>query len=155
MKLDDRDNVSPGWKFNEWELKGVPVRVEMGPRDIENGVATVMRRDTFEKTTISLAHLAEELKALLDDIQQNMFRQANEFRLAHTRDVRSYEELKAQVDGGYARAMWCGDRACEDKIKEETGATSRNMPFDQTPIGDRCVCCGRKATKVMYFAKAY
>ncbi len=155
VKLDDRDNVSPGWKFNEWELKGVPVRVEIGPKDIENGVATVMRRDTFEKTAISLDNLAEELKKLLSDIQQNMFRIADEFRLAHTKDVHSYEELKAQVDGGYARAMWCGDRACEDKIKEETNATSRNMPFDQTPFGDTCVCCGRKAAKVMYFAKAY
>ena len=155
VKLDDRDNVSPGFKFNEWELKGVPVRVEIGPKDIENGVATVMRRDTFEKSAISLDNLAEELKKLLSDIQHNMFRIADEFRLAHTKDVHNYEELKAQVDGGYARAMWCGDRACEDKIKEETNATSRNMPFDQTPFGDTCVCCGRKATKVMYFAKAY
>ena len=155
MKLDDRDNVSPGWKFNEWELKGVPVRVEMGPRDIENGVATVMRRDTFEKTTIPLDHLAEGIKELLADIQQNMYKLADEFRLSHTKDVFTYDELKEQVNGGYARAMWCGDRACEDKIKEETGATSRNMPFDQTPIGDTCVCCGKKADKVMYFAKAY
>jgi len=84
-----------------------------------------------------------------------MFKIADEFRLAHTKDVHTYDELKAQVDGGYARAMWCGDRACEDKIKEETNATSRNMPFDQTPFGDTCVCCGRKANKVMYFAKAY
>ena len=155
VRLDDRDNVSPGWKFNEWELKGVPVRVELGPKDIEKGVATVMRRDTFEKVQLPLDTLTENLKALLDDIQQNMFRQADDFRLAHTKDVHSYDELKAQVDGGYARAMWCGDRACEDKIKEETGATSRNMPFDQTPFGDVCVCCGRKAKKIMYFAKAY
>jgi len=155
VKLDDRDNVSPGWKFNEWELKGVPVRVEMGPRDIENGVATVMRRDTFEKFTLPLDNLAQEMQKLLNDIQQNMYRIADEFRLAHTKDVHNYDELKAQVDGGYARAMWCGDRACEDKIKEETNATSRNMPFDQTPFGDTCVCCGRKAHKVMYFAKAY
>ena len=84
-----------------------------------------------------------------------MYKIADEFRLAHTKDVHNYEELKAQVEGGYARAMWCGDRACEDKIKEETNATSRNMPFDQTPFGDTCVCCGRKANKVMYFAKAY
>ena len=84
-----------------------------------------------------------------------MYKLADEFRLNHTKDVFTYDELKEQVNGGYARAMWCGDRACEDKIKEETGATSRNMPFDQTPIGDTCVCCGKKADKVMYFAKAY
>ena len=155
VKLDDRDNVSPGWKFNEWELKGVPVRLEMGPRDIENGVATAMRRDTFEKITIPLDNLAQGVQELLKDIQENMFKIADEFRLAHTKDVHTYDELKEQVNGGYARAMWCGDRACEDKIKAETNATSRNMPFDQTPIGDTCVCCGRKATKVMYFAKAY
>ena len=155
VKLDDRDNVSPGWKFNEWELKGVPVRVELGPKDIENGVATVMRRDTFEKCTIPLDNLADEIKKLLADIQENMYKIADEFRLAHTKDVHTYEELKAQVDGGYARAMWCGDRACEDQIKADTTATSRNMPFDQTPFGDTCVCCGKKAKYVMYFAKAY
>ncbi|MBQ8080334.1 MAG: proline--tRNA ligase, partial [Clostridia bacterium] len=155
VKLDDRDNVSPGFKFNEWELKGVPVRVEIGPRDIENGVATVVRRDTFEKQTVALDSLADTVKALMSDITANMYEIANQFRLAHTKDVFDMDELTAQVNGGYARAMWCGDRACEDKIKELTNATSRNMPFDQTPIGDQCVCCGKKADKVMYFAKAY
>ena len=154
-KLDDRDNVSPGWKFNEWELKGVPLRVEIGPKDLEKGQATVARRDTFEKLALPLEGLEDALRALLDEIQQNLYRIADEFRLAHTKDVHSFEELRQQVNGGYARAMWCGDRACEDRIKEETGATSRNMPFDQTPIGDTCVCCGKRADKVMYFAKAY
>ena len=155
VKLDDRDNVSPGWKFNEWELKGVPLRIEIGPRDIENGVATCARRDTNEKFTLPLDTLAEGVQKVLDDIQQQMFNIADAFRLAHTKDVHNMEELAKQVDGGYARAMWCGDKACEDAIKEQTGATSRNMPFDQTPIGDTCVCCGKKAEKVMYFAKAY
>jgi prolyl-tRNA synthetase len=154
VKADVTEN-SAGWKFAEYEMKGVPLRLEIGPKDIENGVATVMRRDTFEKSTISLDNLAEELKKLLDDIQQNMFRIADEFRLAHTKDVHNYDELKAQVEGGYARAMWCGDRACEDKIKEETNATSRNMPFDQTPFGDTCVCCGKKAKTLVYWGKAY
>ena len=156
VKFDDRDNVSPGWKFNEWELKGVPLRLEIGPRDIENGHVTAVRRDTFEKNTIPLDdQLPAAVLKLLDDIQRNMLKIAFDFREAHTKDVFSMDELKEQVDGGYARAMWCGDRACEDRIKEETGATSRNMPFDQTPIGSRCVCCGREADKVMYFAKAY
>ena len=155
VKLDDRDFVSPGFKFNEWELKGVPVRVEVGPRDIENGVATVVRRDTFEKTTIALDQLAAELPKLLTAIQKNMYEIALKFRQEHTKTVHNMDDLTAQVNGGYAKAMWCGDRACEDKIKELTGATSRNMPFDQTPVGDVCVCCGKKADKVMYFAKAY
>ena len=155
VKLDDRDNVSPGFKFNEWELKGVPVRVEIGPRDIENGVATLMRRDTFEKTAVPLSELPQRLPELLDDITRGMYEIALRFREEHTKVVSNMEELAAQVNGGYAKAMWCGDRACEDKIKQDTGATSRNMPFDQTPVGDKCVCCGKKADKVMYFAKAY
>ena len=155
VKLDNRDNVSAGWKFNEWELKGVPLRLEIGPRDIENGVATYMRRDTFEKGTLLLDNLADEVKKLLDDIQQNMFAAALEFRESHTIEVHSFGELQEQVQGGYAKTMWCGSRACEESIKEQTGATSRNMPFDQTPIGDKCVCCGEAADKVMYFSKAY
>ena len=155
VKLDDRDNVSPGFKFNEWELKGVPVRVEIGPRDIEKGAAMVCRRDNFEKASLPLEGLAEALKAMMDDITANMFRIADEFRKAHTKDVFNMDELGEQVNGGYARAMWCGDQACEDEIKNRFSATSRNMPFDQTPIGDTCVCCGKKANKVMYFAKAY
>ena len=155
VKLDDRDYVSPGFKFNEWELKGVPVRVEIGPRDIENNSAMVVRRDTFEKISVSLDELPEKLKALMDEIQKNMYEIALSFRESKTKDVHNMEELTAQVNGGYARAMWCGDRACEDKIKELTNATSRNMPFDQTPIGHTCVCCGKPADKVMYFAKAY
>ena len=155
MKLDDRDTLSPGFKFNDWELKGVPVRIEIGPRDIENGVCVVFRRDTYEKQTVQLSDLAALLTTLLEDIQKNMFDLAAQFRQGHIEDVHNMEELTRVVDGGFARAMWCGDRACEDKIKELTNATSRKMPFDQTPIGDTCVCCGKKADKVIYFAKAY
>ena len=155
VKLDDRDNVSSGWKFNEWELKGVPLRLEIGPRDIDKGVATYMRRDTFEKGTLPLENLAEEIKRLLDEIQDNMFKQALAFREAHTKDVHTFEELNEQVQGGYARTMWCGSRECEDNIKEKTGATSRNMPFNQVPLGETCICCGEKADKIMYFSKAY
>lgn len=155
VKLDDRDYVSPGWKFNEWELKGVPLRLEVGPRDIENGVISCARRDSNEKFTIKVEEAVEGVMQTLDSIQQNMLEIADAFRLARTKDVHNMEELKAQVDGGYARAMWCGDRACEDKIKEESGATSRNMPFIQDPFAEKCVCCGKKAAKVMYFAKAY
>ena len=155
VRLDDRDNVSAGWKFNEWELKGVPVRLEVGPRDLEAGQVLCVRRDTFEKKPLPLDGLAGTVKATLEDVHRNMFEIARAFRDEHTKVVHNMDELTAQVDGGYAKAMWCGDQACEDRIKELTGATSRNMPFDQTPVGDTCVCCGKKADKVMYFAKAY
>ncbi len=156
VKLDDRD-FTPGWKFNEYEMKGVPVRIEIGPRDIENGVATVARRDkTEEKFTIRLDDIATELPKLLADIQTNMYNKALAFRDSHVKTVSNTDELKDAVDSGnFALGMWCGDRECEDKIKEVTGASTRNMPFDQTPCGDKCVCCGKKATKKIYFGKAY
>ena len=156
VKLDDRD-FTPGWKFNEYEMKGVPVRIEIGPRDIENGVATVARRDkTEEKFTIRLDDIATELPKLLADIQANMYNKALAFRDSHVKIVSDTAELKDAVDSGnFALGMWCGDRECEDKIKEITGASTRNMPFDQTPCGDKCVCCGKKATKKIYFGKAY
>ena len=157
VKLDDRDSVSAGFKFNDWELKGVPARLEVGPRDLENGVVTVFRRDTCEKTTLPLDGIADAVKALLDDIQQGLYDQAKAFRDAHTYTVSSMDELGEAVEKGFAKAMWCGDRACEDEIKAKFNASSRNMPFDQAAhrFGDRCVCCGKPADKVMYFAKAY
>ena len=156
VKLDDRDHVSPGWKFNEWELKGVPLRLEIGPRDIENGVASYMRRDNFEKGTLPLDNLAEGVKALLQEIHLGMYRIADDFRLSRTKDVFTMAELGEQVQTGYARSMWCGKRECEDAIKEAFSATSRNMPFDQTPMAEACVCCGEAGDKkVMYWAKAY
>lgn len=155
IRLDDRDNVSPGWKFNEWELKGVPLRIEVGPRDIENGVVTCARRDTNEKFTLPMEGLAEKVKEVLADIQKGMFDIADAFKTERTKDVFNMDELEQQVQTGYARAMWCGRRECEDAVKERTTATSRNMPFDAEPFADTCVCCGEKAEKVMYFAKAY
>ncbi len=157
VKLDDRDTVSPGFKFNDWEMKGVPVRVEIGPRDLENGVVMAFRRDTLEKFTVPMAEIAEKLPALLDDIQQTLYNQAKAFRDERTVKVHNMEELGQVVQTGFAKAMWCGEQACEDEIKEKFNASSRNMPFDQEgeAFGDTCVCCGKKAKKVMYFAKAY
>ncbi len=155
VRFDDRDNVTPGWKFNEWELKGVPVRIEIGPRDLAENKAVRVRRDTFEKEAVSLENIEKTVCALMDAIQANLFETARDFRDAHTAEVHNMEELERQVNGGYAKAMWCGDRACEDEIKEKFSATSRCMPFDQTPIGDTCVCCGKPAKTVIYFAKAY
>ena len=157
VKLDDRDTVSAGFKFNDWELKGVPARVEVGPRDLENGVVTVFRRDLCEKITLPLEGLADALKNLLADIQKTLYEQAKAFRDERTKTVSTLEELGEQVQTGFAKAMWCGDQACEDLIKEKFNATTRNMPFDQegAKCGDTCVCCGKKADKVIYFAKAY
>ncbi|MEG0493853.1 MAG: proline--tRNA ligase [Clostridia bacterium] len=155
VKLDDRDTLSPGFKFNDWELKGVPVRIEIGPRDLENGQCVVFRRDTYEKQNVALCELVSMLSALLEDIQHTMFEIANKFRQERITEVHNLDELKKATENGFAKAMWCGDRACEDQIKEEAGASSRNMPFDQTPIDEHCVCCGKKASKLIYFAKAY
>lgn len=154
-ELDDREQ-SPGWKFNEWEMKGVPVRLEIGPRDIENGQVMIARRDTHEKFAMSIASVAQEIPALLDDIQQNMFAQSHDFLHSHIEVCHSLDEMgKALDDHKFVKTMWCGDRACEDKIKENFAATSRCMPFDQTPVGDVCPVCGRPATKVIYYARAY
>ena len=157
VKLDDRDTVSPGFKFNDWELKGVPVRLEVGPRDLENGVVTVFRRDTLEKFTLPMEGLSEKLGEVLEDIQKTLYEQARTFRDERTVEVHNMTELEAAVQNGFAKAMWCGEQKCEDEIKEKYNASSRNMPFDQEKhrFGETCVCCGKPAKKVMYFAKAY
>ena len=153
--LDDRDTYSAGWKFNEWEMKGVPARVEVGPRDIENGVVTVCRRDTLEKIQLPLKDVGDAVKALMDEIHAGLFQKALAFRDSHIWDVTNMEELGEAVQHGFARAMWCGDPACELEVKNRFNAKTRNMPFDQTPIGDTCVCCGKKAEKLIYFGKQY
>lgn len=156
VKLD-ASNQTPGWKFNEYEMKGVPVRLELGPRDIENGVITYSRRDKVgEKFTMSLDNIATELPALLADINTNMYEKALAFNNSHVKVVSSKEEIKAAVDtGNFALGMWCEDRACEDALKEEMQVTTRNMPFDQTPVGDKCCVCGKCAKKKIYFGRAY
>ena len=155
-KLDDTDK-SPGWKFSEQEMRGIPVRVEMGPRDIEANQAILVRRDTREKITVSLDTLAEKITEILDIMQTEMLERARARRDAHTYDAHNYEEFKDIVANkpGFIRGMWCGEQACEDKIKEETTATSRCMPFTQEKISDVCVCCGKPAKKLVYWGKAY
>ena len=155
-KLDDTDK-SPGWKFSEQEMRGIPVRVEMGPRDIEANQAILVRRDTREKITVSLDTLAEKITEILDTMQTEKLERARAHRDAHTYDAHNYEEFKDIVANkpGFIRGMWCGEQACEDKIKEETTATSRCMPFTQEKISDVCVCCGKPAKKLVYWGKAY
>ena len=156
VKVDDTDK-KPGWKFSEQEMRGIPVRVEMGPRDIEAGQAIIVRRDTREKTTVAIESLAEEIKNILDKMQTEMLERARTHREAHTYVATNYDEFKDVVANkpGFVKAMWCGDQACEDKIKEETTATSRCMPFEQEHLSDVCVCCGRPAKKMVYWSKAY
>ena len=159
VKLDDRDNVTPGYKFNDWELRGVPVRVEIGPRDLEKDSVALARRDKpgrEGKTFVPQEGLTETIAALLDEIHASMYAKAKAFFEEHTHEVETYDELKEAVDGGWAYAWWCGDAACEAKIKEDTKATSRCIPLEQPEVGEaKCVVCGRPAKHKVYFAKAY
>lgn len=155
--LDDRDTLSPGWKFNEWELKGVPLRIEIGPRDIESGQALTMRRDTLEKSPMPLNAIADTVSARLCEIQRDMLTRAKDYLHNHFCDAANLDAMSAALDAGkgYIRAMWCGDRACEDAVKDRFAASARCMPFDQTPVGDRCVVCGKPADTLVYWARAY
>ena len=158
VKLDDSDK-SPGWKFSEQEMRGFPMRIELGPRDIANGQAVLVRRDTGEKTTVSLDGIGESVKALLDEIQQNLYDRAKAFRDSHIYEAEDYETFRRIVEEkpGFVKADWCGDVACEEKIKEDTAATSRCMEFgDSEPKPDgTCVCCGKKAKWRVVWGKAY
>ncbi|MDO4493740.1 MAG: proline--tRNA ligase [Clostridia bacterium] len=155
-QMDDSDH-SPGWKFNQWEMKGVPVRLEVGPRDIENNQVVAVRRDTLEKLVIPMDSLAERLTALLDEIHVSMFNKALAIRESKTVDAETYEELKQGVQNGFVRANWCGCTDCELEIKAETGATTRCMPLEGSEIEEGAVCvhCGKPAKTRIYFAKAY
>ncbi len=155
VKLDDSDKT-PGWKFAEYEVKGVPLRIEIGPRDIQNNVLTIVKRNDGAKEQISIDNVTSEVNHLLKRMHEEMYQAAFKNLLANIKEVHSYEELKEVVNkGGYAKMMWCGNEECENKIKEDTNATSRCMPFDQTFFDDVCPVCGKKAKYVIYFAKAY
>ena len=156
VKVDDSDK-SPGFKFSESEMRGIPVRVEIGPRDIASNQAVLVRRDTHEKMTVSLDELETVVGELLDTIQKDMLERAYKHREAHTYTAVTMDEFTKTIEEkpGFVKAMWCGCQECEDKIKEVTGATSRCMPFAQENLADTCVCCGKPATKMVYWGKAY
>ena len=156
VKVDDCDKT-PGWKFADCEMRGIPLRVEIGPRDIENNQAVLVRRDTREKVTVSLNELNEKVAELLDDIQANIYKMAKDHLDSHTFTATTIDEMEKILDEktGFVKAMWCGCRECEDAIKEKTGATSRCMPFKQEHISDVCVNCGKPATKMVYWGRAY
>lgn len=157
VEVDDRDNYSTGWKLNEWEMKGVPVRIEIGPKDIEKNQAMVFRRDLLEKDSMSLENIEDSIVDLLDNIHDTMLEKATKHREEHTYQVDNMDEFKKIITEtpGFVKAMWCGDAECEAKVKEETGATIRCMPFEQENLGDKCFCCGKEAKHMVYIAKAY
>ena len=156
VKVDATDK-SPGFKFAECEMRGIPLRVEIGPRDIENNQCVVVRRDTGEKITVSLDELEAKVAELLDTIQKDMLEVARAHRDAHTYTAKNWDEFVDIVNNkpGFIKAMWCGETECEENIKAETGAKTRCMPFEQENLGDTCVCCGKPAKKMVYFGRAY
>lgn len=154
-KLDASDN-SPGWKFSECEMKGIPLRIEIGPRDIENNSCTAVNRDNREKTVLSLDNTAESVKKLLDELHDRLYAKALANREKNTFTAYTLEEIKEfAVNNCFIKSMWCGDEECENRLKEEAGVSSRCMPFGAEPVGDVCPVCGKKADKVIYWGKAY
>ena len=154
----DASEQSPGWKFAEYEMKGVPIRLEIGPKDIENNQCVLVRRDTMEKTFVSLDNLEAEIEKLLEDISTTLFNRAVERRENMTYEAETLEQVKeiADTKPGFIKALWCEDRECEDKLKEYAGVTSRCMPFGmQENISGKCACCGKEAKKLVYWGKAY
>ena len=156
VKVDATDK-SPGFKFAECEMRGVPLRVEIGPRDIENNQCVLVRRDNGEKITVSLDELETKVEELLKTIQKDMLETARAHRDSHTYEARNWEEFVDTINNrpGFIKAMWCGETECEENIKAETGASTRCMPFEQEQLSDVCVCCGKPAKKMVYFGRAY
>jgi len=158
IRVDDRLELTPGFKFNDWELRGVPLRIEIGPKDVEKKVVTAARRDIAGregKTPLPLENLGKQVSELLDSIQKNMYEKAVAFREAHTHIPRDYAEFQEVVTVGWAISPWCGSADCESRIKEDTKATIRCIPLDQDGSGGKCVYCGKKAEKKAIFARAY
>ncbi len=157
LEIDQRD-YSPGWKFNEWEMKGVPLRLEIGPRDMEKGQVVLVRRDTGEKVFVKEEDLEHTLSITLEDIQKNMFQKALDFREENTSHCDNYQEFQDVIEEkrGLIKANWCGKEECEDKIKEKTKATIRCIPLEEEGKGEgSCICCGHEAREKVYFGRAY
>ena len=159
VKLDDREEFTPGWKFSEWEMRGVPLRLEIGPKDIEKGQVVTVRRDTGQKEALAQASLDKKVIEFLSDIQKNMFEMALKFQKENTHEVKDYEEFKAVMESkrGFIKTFWCGDTACEEKIKDDTMATIRVIPhdIDKKKNSRKCICCQKPSESLVYFSKAY
>ena len=156
VKVDDTDK-SPGWKFSEQEMRGIPVRIECGPKDIEAGQCVICRRDTFEKTVVSFEDLEAKVVEILDAMQVDMLEKARVHRDENTFVAKDMAELEAifAEKTGFVKAMWCGDAECESIIKNRTAAKSRCIPEEQEHISDVCVCCGKKADKMVIWGRQY
>lgn len=156
VKIDDSEK-NPGWKFAEQEMRGIPARIEIGPKDIEANQCVIVRRDTREKIVASLDNVEDVLADVFEKMQKDMLEKARKHRDSHTTSAVTYDEFKDAIANkpGFVKAMWCGDEACELKIKEDTTATSRCMPFEQEKLSDVCVCCGKPAKAMVYWGKAY
>jgi len=157
MEVDTRENYTPGYKFNDWEMRGVPVRIEIGPRDIENGECVFVRRDNQEKIVVKLDKIEEKLKEVLEEIQENMFNECKNRMIEKTTIATNMDEFIKNINEnqGYVKAMWCGSEECEDKVKELTGAHSRCIPFEEEHISDKCVCCGKDAKEFVIWGRQY
>jgi len=155
--FDDREEYTPGWKFNHWEVKGVPIRIEIGPRDVKKEAVTAVRRDTLEKIVVKDTKLVNTITEMLEEIQNNLFNRAKASLNENTMQVETYNEFKEGLGkkGGFIKACWCSQSACEEKIKEETGATIRLIPFKKEKVFSDCIYCGKDADQVVLFAKAY
>ena len=154
--LDDREWYTPGWKFNEWELKGVPLRIEIGPRDLKEKTITLVRRDTGERIAVKFEDAINEIKSTLDKIHSYLYNKAKKFLEGSILTVKNYDEFKEAIaKGGFIRACWCLKNECEEKIKDETGATIRLIPLNKEEVFSKCIYCNEDAREVVYFAKAY
>ncbi|MCR5807128.1 MAG: proline--tRNA ligase [Oscillospiraceae bacterium] len=156
VKVDDSDN-SPGWKFAEYEMKGVPVRIEIGPKDIESNQCVIVKRSNREKLFVSLDGIADSVNGALESVAKELYEAALENRERRTYSCTSIDEINKALENGdgFVKAMWCGEEACEDKVKELTGVGSRCIPFEQEQLSDKCVCCGKPATRMVIWGKAY
>lgn len=157
VKVDDSEQ-SPGWKFAEYEMKGVPVRIEIGPKDIENNQCVIVTRHNREKTFCSLENLADTVAEKLEEVRKGIYEKALKNRENKTYRCKTIDEITAALEekgDGFVKAMWCGEEECEDKVKELTGVGSRCIPFEQENLSDVCVCCGKPAKKMVLWGKAY
>ena len=158
LKVDDRTEVTPGFKFNDWEMRGVPLRIEIGPKDVEKGTVAMARRDKpgrEGKSFVPQARLSRTVGMLLDEIQASLLARATTFRDSHIFDPKDYAELTEVVQNGWAYSYWCGDNECEAKVKEDTKATTRCIPLEQKEEKGKCIVCGKNAKRKVYFARAY
>jgi prolyl-tRNA synthetase len=156
VKVDERDQHSPGWKFNDWEKRGVPLRMEVGPKDLEKNQAVLARRDTGEKSFVSQDGLAQTVVAMLDTLQKSLFEKARAFRDKNSHEVDNYGQLTALLEeGGFIWAQWCGSDACEERVKNETKGTIRCIPSDRKKEPGKCVVCGSRSEGRVVFARAY